>query len=60
MNPVKIALNTAKVAALGVVTLKAAKWTDDALSHADEYKARAVDGAKRVKAGYLARRAQRQ
>ena len=59
MNPLKLVAGAAKVAALGVVAVKAAEWTDEALSHADEYKNRAVDGAKRVKAGYLARRSER-
>ena len=59
MNPLKLVAGAAKVAALGVVTLQAAKWTTAALKHADEYKERAVDGVKRVKAGYLARRAER-
>ena len=59
MNLFRAATGVAKAAALGVVTLQAAKWTTGALKHADEYKARAIDGVKRVKAGYLARRAQR-
>ncbi len=59
MNPLKLAVQAAKVAALGVVALKAAKWTDEALTHADEYKERAIEGYNTVKAGYLARRAGR-
>ena len=59
MNPLKLALNAGKAAALGVVTLQAAKWTTDALKHADDYKGRAIEKAAAVKAGYLARRAQR-
>ena len=59
MNLLKSAAGVAKVAALGAVAIKSAEWTTRALSHADEYKARAIDGVKRVKAGYLARRAER-
>ncbi len=59
MNPLKLAVQAAKVAALGVVALKAAKWTDEALTHADEYKERALDKAAEVKARYRALRAGR-
>jgi len=59
MNLFRTATGVAKAAALGVVALKSAQWTGRALTHADEYKERAVDGVKRVKAGYLERRAQR-